>query len=165
MITIAYIAAGYLVLVWGMSRIIVPNLGFRKRALPDLLPENFAQILKRLDLESLDNLDFLQHSYAYIIAQYNGSRIQTITKFWRAYKNPLTQKPGFMHCTNQNYLLRLMLVKSGRFIESDIKVRIVPLNLFIHQYLEVRIGAQWIVVDPWSAFLKVPFGKHAFLFG
>jgi hypothetical protein len=56
-------------------------------------------------------------------------------------------------------------VHSGRFNEEQIRIHTVPLNLFIHQYLEVNVGQAWRAVDPWSAFLQIPFGKHAAFFG
>ena len=73
--------------------------------------------------------------------------------------------PGFLPCTGQNYLLRTMLVKSGRFQESDIQIKVVPLNLSVHQYLKVKVGDSFVDADPWSCFLGVPLGKKSSIVG
>lgn len=57
-----------------------------------------------------------------------------------------------------------MLVKSGRFQESDIEIHTVPLNLCIHQYLRVRIADDLTIdADPWAHFLNIPLGQKCLL--
>jgi hypothetical protein len=155
----------YLLLVWILPRILVPHLGFSREPLPAVLPRLLEEKMRQLNAEAKDDADFLRKAYAFVTERYRGSRARTITNFWRAFEDPLTREPGFMPCTGQNHLIRLLLVKSGRFQESDIKVRTVPLNLFIHQYLEVRVSEKWVDVDPWSAFLNVPLGQKSSLIG
>lgn len=161
---ILYLVLIYVVVVWIGTRLAVPHLGFKREPLPPTIPNELDQRIRQLNQESANSLDFLKKSYGFVTQTYSGSRIRTITNFWRAFQNPLELKSGFMPCNGQNYLLRLMLVKSGRFTENDIRIRTVPLNLFIHQYLRVNVEGRWIDVDPWSAFLGIPIGrKSAFL--
>ena len=162
---ILYLALAYIFLVWIGTRLIVPHLGFGRDLLPSAIPPELEQRIRQLDRESTHNLDFLKKAYGFVTQTYTGSRIKTITNFWKAFRDPLHLKPGFMPCNGQNYLLRLMLIKSRRFNEEDIQVKVVPLNLFIHQYLRVNIDGHWIDVDPWSAFLGLPFGRRSALIG
>lgn len=162
---LVWLLVAYLAIVWIALRLLVPHFGFRKEPLPESVPEPFMETIRKIDAESADNSDFLRRCYEFVTSIYYGSRIKTVTHFWKAFSDPVNQAPGFMPCTNQNYLLRLMLVKSGRFQEDDIVPKVTPLNLFIHQYLKVRVGDRWIDVDPWSAFLGVPLGKKSSIIG
>lgn len=155
----------YLLIVWVGLRLFVPNLGFRKSPLPAELPPELAETIRALDASATDDSDFLQKSYGYVTSRYRGSRVRTLMNFWVAFEDPIGHAPGFLPCTGQNHILRTMLVKSGRFTEEDIEVRVVPLNIFIHQYLRVRIGGKWIILDPWSAFRGVPLGKKSAFIG
>jgi hypothetical protein len=159
-----WILVTYVLTVWVGLRIIVPHLGFRKSALPESLPHDFAATIQRLSGESSDDYEFLRKSYEYVTSRYHGSRIRTLSNFWVAFQDPIEHAPGFLPCTSMNYILRTMLVKSGRFTEEDIEVKVIPLNIFIHQYLHVRVEDRKINVDPWSAFRGLPLGtKSAFI--
>ena len=165
MLLVLYIALGYVTVFWVLARLVVPHFGFTKKSLPSRLPESFSEIIEQINAESKDAFEFLKKSYDFITSRYQGSRMKTVTNFWVAFENPLNHKPGFMPCTGQNYLLRVMLIESGRFKDSDIELRVVPLNLCIHQYLRVKVAGKIIDVDPWSAFLGVPFGKKSAFIG
>jgi len=160
-----WLLGSYLASTWILLRLIVPHLGFKKESLPNKLPLDFEAMLHKLSIESASNRDFLAKAYYYVTSHYRGSRIRTLANFWVAFQDPINHPPGFLPCTSQNYLLRLMLVKSKRFQESDIEVKVVPLNLFIHQYLRVHVDGEWIDVDPWSAFRGVPLGKKSAFIG
>ena len=158
---IVYILLAYVLIVWIGTRLVVPHLGFTKDSLPQNIPSELEQYIQQLSSESVTNLDLLKKSYDYVTGRYHGSRVKTIMNFWKAFQDPITARSGFMPCNGQNYLLRLMLIKSGRFTEGDVQVKVVPLNLFIHQYLQVNVDGCWIDVDPWSNFLAVPLGKRS----
>jgi hypothetical protein len=160
-----YVLLAYIILVWIVGRVIIPHLGFVREKIPATIPLELQSKIEELNSSSKDDKDFLQKSYAYITQKYTGSRLKTVTQFWRAFNNVFAQSSGFLPCTGQNFLLRTLLVRSGRFTESDIKVKTVPLNFFIHQYLLVRVDGAWIAVDPWASFLKVPFGRKLVFFG
>ena len=158
-------AIAYLLCIWVGLRLVVPHLGFRKEPLPETIPQNFEARIKKIGQESQDNFDFLKRAYAFVTTTYTGGRIRTITNFWVAFEDPVNHAPGFLPCNAQNYLLRLILVKSGRFQDSDIEVRTIPLNIFIHQYLRVQVDGRTIDVDPWSSFLGIPIGKKSAYIG
>lgn len=160
-----YLFVGYLVFVWVVARLTVPHLGFGEDRVPDTLPEDWNARVVELSEAAADDADFLKRAYEFVVRKYSGSRLQTITRFWRAFEDPFQQPPGFMHCTGQNFILRTLLIKSGRFAETDVQVKVVPLNFFIHQYLLVRVDGKWIDVDPWSSFLGVPLGEKSVWLG
>ena len=162
---VLYLALVYVLVVWVGTGLFVPHFVFKRGQLPSVIPDELKEHIYQLNQESADKIDFLKKSYEFVTHMYRGSRVQTVTNFWKAFQNPLELNPGFMPCNGQNYLLRLMLVKSGRFTEKDIHIKTVPLNFFIHQYLCIHVSDQWIEVDPWSAFLGVPFGKKLAFFG
>ena len=165
MIALLFLILIYIFIVWIVTRMVVPHLGFFKESVPENIPEEFAKVIQDLHTQATDNYDFLKKSYEYVTGLYSGSRMRTITNFWVAFENPILHKAGFMPCTGQNFLLRVMLIKSGRFQNEDIKVKNVPLNLFIHQYLKVKVGNDWIDVDPWSDFLGMKLGQKSAIFG
>lgn len=155
---------GYLLIVWVGLRVFVPHLGFRKSPLPAELPVEFAVTIKRMNAEAADDFDFLKRSYEFVTSRYRGSRVRTLLNFWVAFEDPINHAPGFLPCTGQNHILRTMLIKSGRFSEEDIQLHVVPFNIFLHQYLRVRVGGKWVDADPWSAFRGLSLGqKSAFV--
>ena len=159
------ILIAYIVFVFVFTRVFVPHLGFTKDSIPSELPLDVLQTLSEYNRLARDNSEFLKLSYEFVTNKYQGSRLKTLTQFHRAFGNAFQKIPGFLPCTGQNYILRTFLVRSGRFQESDIEVKTVPLNLFIHQYLRVKIGDTFIDVDPWSHFLGVPLGKKSAIIG
>jgi len=69
-------------------------------------------------------------------------------------------------CTHLNWLLKILLVKSGHFKETDIELKW-TLVFFVspHQYVIIRIGKKLLRVDPWGSKHGVEFGKVAYGFG
>jgi hypothetical protein len=155
----------YFIMVWVITRLVVPHFGFRKDQIPSNIPTELNDKINELNKSSKNNREFLENTYNYITNIYFGNRTKTITQFWRAFGNIFDKAPGFLPCTGQNYLLRTILIKSGRFSEDDIETKIVPLNLFIHQYLKIRIDNQWIDVDPWSHFIGKRIGEKSAYIG
>jgi hypothetical protein len=155
----------YVFVVWILLRLIVPHLGFSREPIPESIPQELKEMIDLYHQSSKDNFEFLQQAYKYVTSKYTGSRGKTIFQFWRAFGDVYTKSEGFLPCNGQNFLLRTFLVKSGRFSEKDIKIKTIPLNLFLHQYLQVKVGERWIDVDPWSHFLGVPMGKRSAFIG
>lgn len=159
------IIIAYFVFVWVILRLTVPYLGFSRAPIPETLPRELTETIADINRNSKTDLEFLQKAYGYVTRTYTGGRLETIYIFWRAFGDIYTKSPGFLPCTGQTHLVRTFLIKSGRFSENDIEIKTVPLNLFIHQYLRVRVGNEWIYVDPWANFLGVPFGKKKAFIG
>lgn len=163
--TVPILIGIYIFFIAIVLRLIIPHLGFRKSDLPKSIPRDFQSKIEELDRKSKTNLIYLKNAYEFLTIRFHGSRVKTLTRFWYAFGDVFRFKSGFLPCTSLNYLLRIMLIKSGRFKEDDIKLIIVPFNFIIHQHLKVKVNHYWINVDPWSRALGVPFGKRSFLFG
>ncbi len=160
-----FIVLLYIFFVWGVLRLIVPHLGFNKSPVPTTLPPELTEKIAAYNTVAVDDVDFVRLAYTYVTEKYTGSRIKTITQFWKAFQNPLIAPLGFLPCTGQNYILRAMLVTSGRFVDADIIVKTTPLNFFVHQYLKITADGKELLVDPWAHFLGIPFGKRMAFFG
>ncbi len=159
-----YIVGGYILVNWVGLRLIVPHLGFRKSKLPKEIPVELQDKIAQLNSSAKDDSEFLKLAYDYITTKYTGGHAETITMFWRAFGDTFGKSPGFLPCNAQNYILRTMLVRSGRFKDSDVQVKVALFTKFIHQYLLVKVGDTFIVVDPWANFMGIPLGKTVSLF-
>lgn len=154
----------YILLVFVGVRLVVPYYGFGQSRVPQEIPDGFQKEIEHLNTISKSDKSFLQNAYNFLNQQFYGSRFEIFSKWQFAFDDIYAHKKGFLPCTVYNQLLKIMLVKSGRFTEDDIKTEVVFLNFFIHQYLKVYVDNTWIFVDPTYAKMGVPFGKRAFLF-
>ncbi|NLC31349.1 MAG: hypothetical protein GX765_04845 [Candidatus Moranbacteria bacterium] len=75
----------------------------------------------------------------------------------------LWNQDGFLHCTNINYLARILLIESGFFKEEDIVLKwTLVWYISPHQYLRVKmIDDEFINVDIWAKNYKIEFGDYA----
>jgi hypothetical protein len=158
------ILVGYVLIVWILLPLVVPNLGVRRKV-PGELPEYWREVLNGLQATVGSDKEFLMGVYNAVTTRHHGGRMETVTKCWKAFQDPLLQEPGFMHCTGLNFLVRALLIRSGRFSAQDIRVVTVPFNFFIHQYLRVRADGVWYDIDPWALHTGTPFGKKKSWFG
>lgn len=140
---------------------------FSKTALPSKLPKEMKKVI--LKLKHVKNKEVcLRMAYDVLCVRSKGYYLETwiwlhelfisdIDKLWHMRK---------MHCTNLNYVLRVLLVNSGWFTDDDIELKW-TLNSYIspHQYLCVKIGRECINVDPWGRWHGITFGHYAYGFG
>jgi len=91
---------------------------FKKEKIPEKLPEEMEQTVKQLR-NSVDKEDCLRKAYDIITNRYHGHRFVYIFKIFGALKNKtvneLWKHSGYLHCNFLNYLLRILLIKSGFF--------------------------------------------------
>jgi hypothetical protein len=134
------------------------------KASPSVLPtelQDEMEILSKLKGKE----DVLRATYDFLSLRYRGRRLKTVTRIWELYSKDLGslwRRKGFLHCTNLNYLLYVLLVGSGKFGPSDIRYRwTVYLWSTAHQYLQVNTGEGWVDVDVWAGAYGVSLGKHA----
>lgn len=140
----------------------IPNL-LRKAKIPDILPRDMQIIVSELR-ESKNKEGCLKKAYDILIKKYTGCRIYErffdlfITNIGR-----LWNKNGGLHCTNLNYLLRVLLVNSGFFKDDDIKPKFTAIRyVSLHQYLKMRLDKdKFVNVDPWGASHGIKFGDYA----
>lgn len=138
---------------------------FHKSPLPGHLSESINSAVEELK-GVRDSEEYLRKAYDIVTTRYIGGRVKTfsrLTDLLSSSVEDLWNRSGFMHCTNQNYLLSLLLVRGGHFEQSDISPKWTVQWLFMpHQYLKIRLkDGQYINVDCWARHYGIPFGKFA----
>ena len=108
----------------------------------------------------------LKKAYDILSEKYRGHRLVTYLKIHYLLLKDLNKiwgKSGFLPCTTLNYLLKNLLIKSGWFSESDIKIKWALIWFFSpHQYLSVRISKEKSInVDLWGRAYGIKFGDYA----
>ncbi len=132
-----------------------------KESLPEEL-QSITEEISRLE----DQKEALEHAYDCLSTRYRGSRIWTFLRLDRFFITDLMslwKKSGFLHCNHLNYLLRTLLVASGRFAPEDIRACWTHIWLCSpHQYLTCRLeNGETVEVDLWGKCYGIPLGSHA----
>lgn len=140
----------------------VPNLLW-KIGLPKKVPKNLRRVIDKLK-KSKNKEDCLKDAYKIITKKYWGC--STFKNFWDLFSfdiNKLWKKKSPLHCTNLNYILRTLLVKSKLFNENDVEQKLTLVDYFWpHQYLRVKINdKKYINVDAWGHAHNIKFGHYA----
>lgn len=167
------IVAVYCFLVYVASRFVVPFMEWGGFKPPVKIPEEIRQAILDLESKTKDQASFLQAVYNLVMEknrnQWNHTRFLAAIRLPRAFVKDLSeiwQTKDFIYCTAINYLVAAMLVNSKYFEAEDIKVRHVFVNMFIHQYLQVKVGEKWVDVDPAGTGIRgKPLGTHLSFFG
>lgn len=142
----------------------IPNL-FWKSKIPERLPKDMQAVVDRLK-KSKGKKDCLRRAYEILSKKYKGCKFYTYRRFFDLFVTDLKkiwEKSGCLHCTHLNYLLRVMLVKSGFFKDEDIQLRLTLVYyVSVHQYLKIKIGKNdYVNVDLWGNTNGVKFGDYA----
>ncbi len=164
-----FLISGYFFLIFIVLRILVPFMGFSRLKLPKEIPNAIREKIEELETKSGNSYEYLREAYTYITSNWHAGRFTTVLYAHLAFRKNLEKinsTPGFAQCNTQNYLLFVLLAGSKYFKESDIRVRTVFFNMFIHQYLEVRVEGKTLSVDPAGASIRgMPLGKYISFFG
>lgn len=103
-------------------------------------------------------------AYTEISKRYHWSRIKTVTHFYQLFIHDiktLQNMSGFLHCTNLNFILKYILIKSGVFEYKDIKYKWTLIWWFSsHQYLEIKN----IKIDIWAKRYWIQYWDYAHYF-
>ena len=137
---------------------------FGKSPLPTRLNSDINKVLEELS-KITDQETYLKAAYEVITTRFTSSRLKTVLRVWDLFSvgvEYIWNRTGFLHCTNQNYLLALLLIKGGFFKEEDVQPKWGRLWLFSpHQHLRVKVGHKFVDVDAWGRSYDVPFGDYA----
>lgn len=157
----------YLLIVFILSRFVVPYLGFKDKQLPDKIPEDMQKAIEELKNKANSKNEFLELTYDFIGDKYKTGRLNVILRFNYLFKpvEKIWQASGFMPCTQNNFLMRIFLIKSGFFKENEVKRKHSFFNFNIHQYLQVNLGGKWIDIDVGEKQRGMPIGRHLKYFG
>jgi len=162
-----YIFYIYAFIVFFLSRLMIPHLGFKKEILPEKIPKSMDIKIDEIKNESKNSIDFLTLSFIYLGKRYKTRRVSILFHLPSLFKglDSVWQRAGYIPCTQGSYVMRIFLVRSGFFVDSDVRVKYTVLNFLIHQYLEVRIGKEWFDVDVGEFQRGIKLGSHKGIFG
>lgn len=132
--------------------------------IPDKIPAEMQKVIDKFNNESSDNLDFLKKAYDFVDARYTSPTKEYLRQPGKLFVKDIDtiwNTPGYSPCDKQNYLVKVMLVKSGRFNESDVKLMLASCGMTPHYYLRVKLNSNYLDIDMWGAEHNYPFGSHA----
>jgi len=139
----------------------IPNL-FSKLRIPGKIPKGMLRFIDKN--KHLDKRKFLEKAFLLVAKRYKPARHMTFFKIldlWITDVDRLWHLKGHMHCQQLNYLIRILLVRSGKFRDSDIKFYLTnTYYLTLHQYMSVNVRGKKIFVDPWYYRYGLDFGDH-----
>lgn len=149
----------------------VPYL-FAKEPIPEISNPDFVECIERLRRQPTQ-LTAMQLGLEILSEKFESRRFKSLLYVNRAFEhdpNMLWYRKGFMHCTQQNELLRILLVKSGQVRDVDIRLGYsLVWYISIHQFLIVKVrdknAVREVALDPWNYGLGASLGKYATGFG
>lgn len=160
---VVYIIFGYLFVMFVLTRLFVPYLGFWREPLPKSLPAGFLNTIRRLKARNRSPESFARAAYALLIRKYFGSHIFTILRLDLVFSRDIARmwkRSGYLPCNQQNWLLYAALIKSGLFAPEEVRFRITITKVgFIHQYMQVRLNKKWVLSILGVLSLVCPLGS------
>jgi len=134
------------------------------KKIPKRIPKSMEKTIKRINKKNLTDLQFVKVAYKLVDKKYASETGGVLKRPLRIFKNDLStiwNTKRFQPCANQNYILKVLLIKSKRFTKDDIKLKInTKYIIWPHQYYKVKIKNKWYDIDLWGADHKIKFGKH-----
>jgi hypothetical protein len=132
--------------------------------MPKKLPKEMEKAVEHLK-KCRNKEECLKEAYKILKRKFVGRKMYYLTHFWQVFQTNIDyiwNKRKVLNCNEANYLLKVLLVKSGHFNRRDIKNSWTMVWwISPHQYLHVNTGKKEVIVDLWGASNKVPFGKYA----
>ena len=127
---------------------------FIKNPLPKNIPDEMEEIIETLK-KTTNQQECLKKAYEIITEKYYGGRIETYSHVFELLKFDISRiwgKTGFLHCTHQNQVLRILLIGSEKFEDDDIEFHWTSIWILSpHQYVTVRLeNNKQIIVDCWG---------------
>lgn len=167
------ILGGYFLIVFVVLRFVAPFMGFKGYKIPQDVPVEIMNAIFDLENKTTNQQTYLEGVYKLVLYktnyQWKHTRFQAALRLNKLFVKDLQNiwsTPDFLYCTAINYLGFTMLVKSKYFKIEDIRVKHVFLNFVIHQYLQIKIGENWVDFDPSGAGIRgYNLGSHASFFG
>ena len=157
-------ALTYIIVVFGLSRLAIPNL--QKVKPQKNVPQQLAQLVDTLNQTKKDENQFVGALCKVVAQRFHSKRAKMFLyprRFFVVNISEMWGAPGTQPCHIWNVVLASALVYSGRFRENDIKTKHTVVNGCIHQYLQLQLpNGQALDVDAWGYGIgKTPLGKHA----
>lgn len=154
-------------LIWVIATFLVPILTFPRMPIINFniltkLPKELKDEIKKLN-KIKDDKKFVVRALNYLKKNFQTNSLLLFVRLHKHYykeAHAILKRKGFFPCHIQVFILRLLLIKSKRFKQEDVKVHYTFYSGIIHEYLKVKVKNKWINVDPWGYNKGVPFGKH-----
>ncbi len=113
--------------------------------------------------------DAINYALEVLATKYESKSFESVIYLHKLFDrdpNKLWTRSGFMHCTQQNYLLRILLVKGNKIADQNIQLGYSYVwHVSPHQFLIVHYKGQDIALDPWNYGRGANVGKFATGFG
>jgi hypothetical protein len=132
---------------------------------PDNIPEDLQKVINRLK-KSKNKEACVRKAYDELTKKHRGYRLGIIIYIHHLFVrdlNKLWNGSYGLLCTSLNYLLVVMLIKSGFFKPEEVKYKwsmiwyVAP-----HQYINVKIDKKRSInIDPWGQANGIKFGEYA----
>ncbi len=152
----------YVMIMWLLPKVFFENLGWKSK-IKGRLPKKVNEDMHRFGKEGKTKEDVLDKVINYELKRFYSKYYQYANEFVLFFRNNvrhLWEKKGFLHCHQQNLILRYLLLETGRFTEQDIKIRETVCYIGLHQYLQIRVEEKkWINVDPFAMRLNHKKGE------
>ncbi len=132
--------------------------------IPKKLPLGMQRVVEQLK-KTKSKMECLRMAYDVLGKRFHGEKLYFLRKPSELFVTNLekiwnTRK--VLNCTTVNYLLRALLIRSGKFTDKDLKNQWTLISGFsIHQYVRANVDGKIINVDLWGHSNKVPFGEYA----
>ena len=137
---------------------------FLRTSIPKEIPKEVQAAVNYVN-KAKDQMSALRKAHRILTKKFYGASLPTYPLIHRVlFKdlNYLWHQKGFMHCTNFNYLLRVLLSKSKFFKDEDFELKwCLHYIISPHQYLLVKIKDKKIPVDAWAYHLDIDIGDYA----
>ena len=159
----------YFLVVFGLSQVFIPNLRWKTKK-KARLPKEVTSSLKKITSETKNKKEVLERVLDYQLGFFHSKMKRVFHRFLLLFESSfstLWRKKGFLHCHQQGFITRTLLLNTGLFTDDDIKIRISACYINIHQYLLVNIGEdkpEWIIVDGFAMSLGYPLGEKLHFF-
>jgi hypothetical protein len=133
--------------------------------IPANIPNDMQKIVDALGNESTSDMDFLQKAYDAVNSHYTSPSMGYLKEPQRLIEKNLDNiwaNTGYFPCDKQNYVLKVMLVKSRWFNETDVKETFTSCIITPHYYLKIKMNnGTYIDADMWGADHGYKLGEHA----
>ena len=131
---------------------------------PNKLPPAMQKIADQLK-KAKNKKEALHKAYHELTKRFRGEKYFFIKKPGELFVHDLNNiwtKKKVLTCTTVNYLLKVLLIKSGWFDKKDVINKWTLIHWKSpHQYLKIKLGKKLINVDLWGYDNGIPFGKYA----
>lgn len=131
---------------------LVPNY-FEKESIPNITDPDLLEEIQNIKRQPTA-YQAIQYAMELLSHKYQSLRFKSFSRFWRIHEkdpNKLWKRTGFLHCTQQNYLLRVLLVKGNKIQDENIKLGYsLVWNVSPHQFLIVKYKGENLALDPWN---------------